>query len=101
MPSFNKSGELEEKSNIVFEDPDAEDIITRRSFRRVYSEDKITKNKPRNGDKKKELFHGKNPFRKSSCCGRAFFSWVNPLIIYTRKYKHINIEDLGLLDERD
>lgn len=39
--------------------------------------------------------------KKSTCCGRLFFTWVTPLINFTKKNGSLQFEQLGNLPAED
>jgi len=48
-----------------------------------------------------QLFQGKVPVEYGWWLGKCFFTWVNPLIDFARKYKKLRIPDLGNLGAGD
>jgi len=43
----------------------------------------------------------KSGFAKSNCCGRCLFTWINPLISFTRKNKKLTLDNFGVLKESE
>jgi len=43
----------------------------------------------------------KSGIGKSGCCGKCFFTWINPLIDFTREKKKLHLNNYGVLRECD
>ena len=52
-------------------------------------------------EKVKILFQNKKAYSKSGCCGHLFFTWITPLINFTRKHQSLIFEQMGNLPDND
>lgn len=48
---------------------------------------------------KEPLFEGRVPRQRAGCCSRIFFTWVSPLIGFTKQHGKIEMRHLGSLEE--